>query len=237
MTRLRLLCAVVLLGAAGTATQVAAQADPNKVLRVAFPVAETGFDPQASNDLYSNHVNRAIFDTAFSYDYLARPFRLVPNTAVALPQISADGRVWTFRIKPGIYFNDDPAFKGQKRELTAADYVFSWKRIIDPKVRSPNLQIFDDMFEGADAAIAKAKETGKFDYDAPMEGLLAVDRYTVRLKLKRPSYDLLSNLTTINTGAVWRTAVSTSMALKPNAPSPVATITGRSGQARLAAMP
>ena len=138
MTRLRLLCAVVLLGAAGIATQVAAQADPNKVLRVAFPVAETGFDPQASNDLYSNHVNRAIFDTAFSYDYLARPFRLVPNTAVALPQISADGRVWTFRIKPGIYFNDDPAFKGQKRELTAADYVFSWKRIIDPKVRSPN---------------------------------------------------------------------------------------------------
>jgi len=62
-------------------------------------------------------------------------------------------------------------------------------------VRSPNLQLFDDLFEGADAAIAKAKETGKFDYDAPMEGLLAADRYTIRIKLKRPSYDLLSNLT------------------------------------------
>ena len=53
------------------------------------------------------------------------------------------------------------------------------------------------MFEGVDAAIAKAKETGKFDYDAPIEGLLAVDRYTIRLKLKRPSYDLLSNLTSV----------------------------------------
>ncbi len=177
------------------------------MLRVAFPIAETGFDPQAANDVYSQHVNRAIFDTAFSYDYLARPFKLIPNTAVALPQISADGRVWTFRIKPGIYFNDDPAFKGQKRELTAADYVFSWKRVIDPKVRSPNLQIFDDMFEGADDAIAKAKETGKFDYDAPMEGMLALDRYTVRLKLKRPSYDLLSNLTTIVAGAVAREVI------------------------------
>jgi oligopeptide transport system substrate-binding protein len=195
MTPFRLLCAVFLLGAAAVAAPAVAQADPNKVLRVAFPVAETGFDPQASNDLYSNHVNRAIFDTAFSYDYLARPFKLIPNTAVALPQISADGRVWTFRIKPGIYFNDDPAFKGQKRELTAADYVFSWKRIIDPKVRSPNLQIFDDMFDGADAAIAKAKETGKFDYDAPVEGLQVVDRYTLKLKLNYPWWDILADLT------------------------------------------
>jgi ABC-type transport system substrate-binding protein len=120
-------------------------------------------------------VNRAIFDTAFSYDYLARAVQAGAQHCGRAAANFRRRRVWTFRIKPGIYFNDDPAFKGQKRELTAADYVFSWKRIIDPKVRSPNLQIFDDMFEGADAAIAKAKETGKFDYDAPMEGLLAVD--------------------------------------------------------------
>ncbi len=207
MTARRSLWIVVLVMAAAVASPAAAQADPNKVLRVAFPVAETGFDPQAANDLYSNHVNRAIFDTAYTYDYLARPFKLVPNTAVALPQISADGLVWTFRIKPGIYFNDDPAFKGQKRELTAADYVYSWKRVLDPKLRSPHLQVFDDLFEGADAAIAKAKETGKFDYDAPMEGLLAVDRYTIRLKLKRPSYDLLSNLTQVLAAAVAREVI------------------------------
>ena len=207
MRALRNLWLVVLVAAAGVAPPAAAQADPNKVLRVAFPTAETGFDPQASSDLYSNHINRAIFDTAYTYDYLARPFKLVPNTAVALPQISADGRTWTFRIKPGIYFNDDPAFKGQKRELTAADYVYSWKRVLDPKVRSPNLQAFDDLFEGADAAIAKARETGKFDYDAPMEGLLAVDRYTVRIKLKRPSYDLLSNLTSVVSAAVAREVI------------------------------
>ena len=200
MTARRSLWIVALVLAAGIASPALAQADPNKVLRVAFPVAETGFDPQAASDLYSNHVNRAIFDTAYTYDYLARPFKLVPNTAVALPHISADGLVWTFRIKPGIYFNDDPAFKGGKRELTAADYVYSWKRVLDPKLRSPHLQVFDDLFEGADAAIAKAKETGKFDYDAPMEGLLAVDRYTIRLKLKRPSYDLLSNLTQVRRG-------------------------------------
>jgi oligopeptide transport system substrate-binding protein len=187
--------------------QAAAQADPNKVLRVAFPIAETGFDPQVVNDIYSNHVVRAIFDPPYTYDYLARPFKLIPNTAVALPEISADGRTWTLRIKPGIHFNDDPAFKGKQRELTAADYVYSWKRVLDPKVRSPSLQVFDDLFEGSDAAVAKAKETGKFDYDAPMEGLLALDRYTIRLKLKRPSYDLMSNLTITTAAAVAREVI------------------------------
>ena len=190
-----------------TPAPAAAQADPNKVLRVAYPTAETGFDPQASNDIYSNYVNRVIFDSPYNYDYLARPQKIVPNTAVALPEISADGINWTLKIKPGIYFSDDPAFKGKKRELTAADYVYSWKRVIDPKVRSPNLQVFDDTFVGSDEAVAKAKETGKFDYDAPMEGLLATDRYTIKMKLKRPSYDLLSYLTQVQAAAVAREVV------------------------------
>ena len=186
----------------------AAQADPNKVLRVSFPVAETGFDPQAANDIYSVYVIRSIFDTLYVYDYLARPFKLVPATAVALPTISPDGLTWTMRVRPGIYFNDDPAFKGKKRELTAADYVYSWKRVLDPRTRAPQLQVFDDLFEGAEAIVAKAKETGKFDYDAPMEGLRATDRYTIRIKLKRPSYDLLPNLSTAPSAAVAREVVA-----------------------------
>ena len=118
-------------------------ADLNKTLRVAFPIAETGFDPAPVGDIYSQYVNRAIFDALYRYDYLARPYKIVPNTATALPEISSDGKTWTFKIKPGIYFADDPAFKGKKRELTAADYVYSWKRIIDPKMRSNNIQVLD----------------------------------------------------------------------------------------------
>jgi oligopeptide transport system substrate-binding protein len=184
-----------------------AEADPNKVLRVVFPVAETGFDPQAVNDLYSNHVNRAIFDPPYRYDYLARPYKYAPNTAAAMPEISPDGLGWTIRITPGIHFTDDPAFKGKKRELTAADYVYSWKRILDPKMRSPHLQQFDGLFAGADAIVARAKETGSFDYDATMEGLQAVDRYTIRLKLSHPAYELLSDLTASPSAAVAREVI------------------------------
>ncbi|MEF9944020.1 MAG: ABC transporter substrate-binding protein, partial [Burkholderiaceae bacterium] len=118
-------CLVAIAAGAQTATRPAAAP---KVLHYAFPVAETGFDPVQINDLYSSNVLAHIFDAPLTYDYLARPVKVVPNTVEALPQVSADGKTWTFKVRPGIYFNDDPAFKGKKRELTAADYVYSLKR-------------------------------------------------------------------------------------------------------------
>jgi len=158
--RLVLSLAVALL--AGTAA-IASGADMQKVLHVAFVAPENGFDPQATSDLYSNYVNRQIFDPLYKYDYVARPYKVVPNTATALPEISADGLTWTIRLKHGILFSDDPAFGGKKRELTAEDYVYSFKRLIDPKLRSNNAQILDDRLAGAKAAIEAAKKTGAFD--------------------------------------------------------------------------
>ncbi|HMA32077.1 MAG TPA: ABC transporter substrate-binding protein, partial [Casimicrobiaceae bacterium] len=193
--------------AALASVQAAAQPAHPKELRVAFPVAETGFDPQAAGDAYSNYVNRAIFDPLYRYDYLARPFRIVPNTAAAMPEISADGKTWTIHIRPGIHFADDPAFKGKRRKLTAADYVYAIKRILDPRMRSNSLQMVDGRFVGADAAVAKARATGHFDYDAPIEGLQAIDRYTLQFKLVFPDYELLSNLTTTATSAVAREVI------------------------------
>jgi ABC-type transport system substrate-binding protein len=197
----------VALFAAALATSVLAQSAPAKTLRVAFPVAETGFDPQAAGDVYSNYVNRAIFDPLYRYDYLARPYKLVPNTATALPEVTDDGRTWTIHIRKGIDFADDPAFKGERRELTAADYVYAIKRILDPKMRSNSLQMVDGRFVGADAVVAKAKETGRFDYDTPIEGLQATGRYTLRFKLVFADYELLSNLTTTATSAVAREVI------------------------------
>ena len=185
----------------------ATAADMSKTLRVSFPVAETGFDPAPAGDIYSAYVNRAIFDPPYKYDYLARPYRIVPNTAMGMPDVTPDGKTWTIKIKPGIYFADDPAFNGKKRELVAADYVYSWKRIIDPKMRSNNIQVFDGKIVGADAVVSHAKETGKFDYDAPMEGLQAADRYTIRLKLNFPSYELMADLTTSPCAAVAREVI------------------------------
>ncbi|HEY3179404.1 MAG TPA: ABC transporter substrate-binding protein [Casimicrobiaceae bacterium] len=208
--RRRIIGAIVLaltLFATASAQTKPTWADPAKTLRTAFLVAETGFDPQATSDLYSNHVQRAIFDTLYVFDYLARPYKLVPSAAAAMPEIADGGRTWTIRVRPGIYFADDPAFKGTKRELTAADFVYSWKRLIDPRMRSPFAWILERKIVGIDALIDAARSSGKFDYDAPLEGLQAVDKYTIRVKLKDPDYILGSYLSHGAMAAVAREVV------------------------------
>ena len=195
------------LVAAATAQVPVFAADMSKIIRTAFIVAETGFDPQATSDLYSDSIQRAIFETLYGFDYLARPYKRVPRTAVAMPEIADGGRTWTIRVKPGIYFADDPAFKGKKRELAAADYVYAWKRLLDPKIRSPFAWYLQDKVVGAEPVIEAAKKTNRFDYDATIEGLQALDRYTLRLKLKEPDYIMLGYMTQSPMAAVAREVV------------------------------
>ena len=76
----------------GLAIGGAHAADASKILRVTFEAAETGFDPVRISDYYSGTVIEAIFDPLLTYDYLARPAKLVPNTAQSLPEITNQGR-------------------------------------------------------------------------------------------------------------------------------------------------
>jgi peptide/nickel transport system substrate-binding protein len=184
-------------------------ADMTKTIRVAFAIAENGFDPQAVYDSYSYYVCHAIFDPLYAYDYFARPVRLVPNTAAGMPQITDGGRTFTVKVRPGIYFADDPAFKGRKRELTADDYVYSIKRIFDPKVRSYWLYLFDHRLVGLDEALERARKDNRFDYDKRIEGLEALDRYTLRLKFKDPYYAFQYWLSYDGLAAVAREVVET----------------------------
>jgi ABC-type transport system substrate-binding protein len=189
------------------AAQATLAADRGKVLRVAFAAAETGFDPQAINDNYSFMVCDAIFDALYTYDYFARPPRLVPNTAAGMPDIADGGRTFTIKVKPGIFFADDPAFKGRPRELTAEDYVYSIKRIFDPRVRSTSLYIFEHELAGLDDVLAAARRTGDLDYNAPIEGLQALDRYTLRVRFRNPYFLFQHWLTYVALAAVAREVV------------------------------
>lgn len=186
-SRTVLLCALSLGWVLSTATTAASAAE--KVLRYAFPVAETGFDPVQVSDLYSRVVVAGIFEAPLAFDYLARPFRMKPNTLQALPETSADFRRFTLRVKPGIYFADDPAFKGVKRELTAQDYVYSLKRHYDPKFKSPNLYRLENAkILGLSEVRKKAMDAKQpFPYDTEVDGLRALDRYTFQIVLAEPS--------------------------------------------------
>ncbi len=181
-------------------------ADMGKVLHVAFNQPETGFDPAKVSDNYSMSIIDNIFDPLITYDYLARPAKLMPNTIEAMPTISSDGKVYTFKLKQGIYFADDPAFGGKKRELVAEDYIYAFKRFLDPTINSPYSFLMSGRFVGADALVAKAGKNA-LDYNTPIEGLKALDKYTLQLTLKETNFNMTYILSMPIFGAVAREVV------------------------------
>lgn len=179
-----------LLGAAALATTPTLRAAPAlKRLRVASDIPEVGFDPPRVSDRTSVTINAHIFESPLTYDHLARPALLRPQTTVALPEVSEDFKRFVFTLQPGIYFADDVAFGGQPRELVAADYVFTIKRYYDPQIPTEHLFHFENakilgLSELRQQAL-KAKTA--LNYDAPVPGLRALDRYRFEVRLAQPS--------------------------------------------------
>jgi oligopeptide transport system substrate-binding protein len=185
-----------------------AQPDPNKVLRVSFPVAETGFDPAKVHDVYSSEVLDNIFETLLTYDYLARPVKVVPGVAEAMPVVADEGKTYTYKLRKGVYFSDDPAFGGKKRELVADDVIYSTKRHMDMNNRPVWKFLFDGKIIGLnELADEQKKSNGKFNYDTKVAGLVALDKYTVQFKLKEPDYNFNYIMAQASTAIVAREVI------------------------------
>ncbi len=182
-------------------------ADPAKVAHLSLPSDPPGFDPAGPTDAYSAVILEEVFDRLLTYDYLARPAKLVPQAADAMPEVTNAGKTYTVRIRKGIYFSPDAAFKGKPRELIAQDFAYSVMRLLDPAVRSPSAYLVRGKIVGLDAAVARAKTTGKFDYSAKIPGLEVVDRYTLRFQLVRTDYAFEYVLAQPILGAVAREVV------------------------------
>jgi ABC-type transport system substrate-binding protein len=179
------------------------------ILRIASSAKIKGLDPAQANDLYASREVGKVYETLLEYHYLKRPYTLIPSLAAEMPSVSKDGRVFTFKIRPGVLFQDDPCFEatqGKGRELVAEDFVYSWKRLADPKVESTGFWILDDKVVGLNEW-REAKRSGKADYETPVEGLKALDRYTLQLTLKSRSWQILYNLAMPFAAVVPREAV------------------------------
>jgi oligopeptide transport system substrate-binding protein len=124
-----------------------------------------------------------------------------------LPQISDNGKTFVFRIKQGVYFTDDAAFGGKRRELTAQDVVYSLQRLVDPTAKAPWDFMLKGKVIGLDEKIAAGQKSGRFDYDLPIDGLRALDRYTLQIRLKKTDYNLPNILAAPATGVVAREVV------------------------------
>lgn len=187
----------VLALACAVASADAAEAAP-KVLHAFLSTGETGLDPAVASDIATLGLLENVFDPMLRYEYLARPVKLQPNTLRAMPEVDAAGTTYTFRLREGVYFTPDPAFKGKRREVTAEDYVYSLKRLYDPELKSPWLFLLEDKLQG-DAALKT-----RFSHGTAIPGLRAVDKYTLRIRLNAPDPNFLFYLAMPATAVVAR---------------------------------
>jgi len=178
-------CLLISLLGAGCVREAAAPADTLNLVGARIG----GFDPAKAGDFASASAYARVYEGLLQYDYEARPYRVIPALAAAMPEISADGLEYTFRLRPDARFADDPCFVatgGRGREVTAQDFVYSLKRVADAKVASSGWWAFSDRIEGLDEFRAASLGPEPTDYDRPVAGLTAPDAHTLRLRLKRP---------------------------------------------------
>lgn len=150
----------------------------------------TTLDPVRAAVVYSNFIVLNVFDTLYSYKYLSRPYEMKPNLATSMPEVSEDGLTYTIKIKQGVEFQDNESFaNGKGREVHASDFVYSIKRHFDKKFKSQGAWLFSGRISGLD----EWKQNGS-DYSQTIEGLQAIDNYTIQIKLIEPYPQLIYTL-------------------------------------------
>lgn len=196
---------LVILASAVSCTRK--QAAIENSVTYAFKSNLKGFDPIEASDLYVAEVVMNIFEPLLQYNYLKRPLVLEPLLAASLPTVSADGLTYTIKIKPGIRFQDSDVFpEGKGREVTAQDFIYSWKRVADPSSKSESFWIFDGKVKGLNEWRDKLAK-GQAKFDDTIEGLQAPDAQTIVIKLTRPFYQMNYILAYPATAVVPREAV------------------------------
>ena len=184
-------CAALLLVLAACGDSTAPD-DNLRIYRHSTDGAPSSLDPAQAATVYSNMVVVNVFDTLYRYKYLARPYEIAPNLAIGMPEVSADGLEYTFRIHPDARYSDDPAFPdGIGRAVTVGDLVYSLKRHFDPSTRSQGAWLWAGRIVGLDAWA----EAGA-DYAEAVEGLEAIDDQTLRIRLTEPYPQLVYTLAT-----------------------------------------
>lgn len=154
-------------------------------------IGGSALDPARINSIAVANILENIMEPMLQYDYLARPLKLIPNTLAAMPTVSDGGRIYLCTLKRGVMFAPDAAFKGKPRELIAADYAYSIRRLFNPKYRSSQFFLVDGKIAGADALRKAALGGAPFDDDKPIAGLQVIDRYTLRITLTAPDLNFL----------------------------------------------
>ncbi len=165
-------------------------------------------DPVEGASVYAARCVALTYETLLEYDYEARPYRLKPCLATAMPSVSDDGLTYTFTIDTNAFFTADACFgEARTRPVTAADFVYSIKRLADSKVHSSGYWLLDGRVEGIGDFHEASKSSEPTDYGRDVAGLRAVSENTLQIRLSAPSPVFLWMLAMPYTAAVPHEAV------------------------------
>ncbi|GGR06340.1 ABC transporter substrate-binding protein [Deinococcus ruber] len=134
----------------------------------------TTLDPAIGYDLQNWPIEKMLFDGLL--DYAVGTTRLEPRLAASMPKVSADGKTYTFTLRPGVKFQNG-------REVVASDVIYTLTRVLDPKTKSPG-QSFYTSISGAQAFIDGKAKT--------VTGLKAAGKYGVTISLDAPNAAFLN---------------------------------------------
>jgi oligopeptide transport system substrate-binding protein len=185
-----LISCLLLTGCGGENKETTSDISGRKTRYMVLGAKVRGLDPGDIGDVTSSSIASQFYECLYQYHFLKRPYELIPCLAAAMPEVSDDSLTYTIRLRDDVYFFDDPCFPGGKgRKLVANDFIYAWKRIANIKNLSKNWWIFDSRIVGLDEFreyTKTVKHKKNVDYSRPIEGLVAVDNLTLRIKLTKP---------------------------------------------------
>ncbi|MHC4579443.1 MAG: ABC transporter substrate-binding protein [Planctomycetota bacterium] len=180
-----------------------------KVLRIPMDTdGPKSLDPVRGSTVYEARACSLVYETLFQYKYLVRPPTLEPCLLAKMPDVSEDGRTYTFELKQGVFFIDDPCFVGGRgREVEAQDVFYSLKRMADNDNQPKSWWLLEDTIVGFDAYREAQNRAETFDYDAPVDGMKVLDRHRFQIILADPVHRFNYVLEMFQTSVVPREAV------------------------------
>ena len=166
------------------------------------------FDPIRGSTVYENRCASQVYETLLQYKYLIRPFALEPLLLAEMPVQSEDGLTWSFKLKQGVHFHDDPCFAGGKgREMVAQDVVYSLKRMADQRADSKVWWIIKDTIRGLDEYHKQQNAAATFDYETDIDGLKILNDYEFDVTLRKQASRFLWTLAMFQTAIIPHEAV------------------------------
>ncbi|OUR93086.1 hypothetical protein A9Q84_21520 [Halobacteriovorax marinus] len=168
--------------------------DYSSALNVSLSGEISTLDPANSYDTISASIVYQGYEQLYEYHYLKRPYTLQPLLAEGMPLIENEGKKYTIKIRKGIQYHDDPAFKGKKRFVLARDFVNQIKRLAYLPTNSNGWWLFDQKIKGLNEFRQKAKRSFDNFKNNEISGLYTTDDHTLVIELNEPYPQMIYTL-------------------------------------------